>query len=130
VWIERLQIEGFRRLAGIFDFSPSLTVIVGDNEAGKSTLHDALVRTFFGFSRTERRRSRGSSVLERCAPWSANPYRLVGHIRNDGRVFRVEWDFATYRVRLVDELGEDVSHRVVGRGGEIALGRLSPSVLH
>jgi DNA repair exonuclease SbcCD ATPase subunit len=122
VWIERLEIEGFRSLAGTFEFSRGLTIVVGDNESGKSSLHDALVRTLFGYSKTERRRSRGSSPLERRAPWDGSPYRLVGIVHTDDRDFRIEWDFATHRVKLLDELGHDVSGDVLAKGDEVELG--------
>lgn len=122
MWIERLEIEGFRSLAGSYAFAEGLTVVVGDNEAGKSSLHDALVRTLFGFSKTERRRARGSSPLERRAPWNGNPYRLVGFVRKDDRKFRIEWDFTVHRVRLVDELGNDISDTVLAKGDEVELG--------
>jgi DNA repair protein SbcC/Rad50 len=122
VWIERLEIEGFRSLAGTYEFSKGLTVVVGDNESGKSSLHDALVRTLFGYSKTERRRSKGSSPLERRAPWDGSPYRLVGFVRKDDRQFRIEWDFAAHRVRLLDELGHDISGSVLAKGDEVEIG--------
>jgi DNA repair protein SbcC/Rad50 len=122
VWIERLEIEGFRSLAGTYEFSQGLTVVVGDNESGKSSLHDALVRTLFGYSKTERRRSRGSSPLERRAPWDGSPYRLVGIVHKDDRRFRIEWDFAAHRVRLLDELGHDISASILAKGDDVELG--------
>jgi DNA repair exonuclease SbcCD ATPase subunit len=113
VWIDRLEIEGFRRLSGDFRFSPSLTVVVGDNEAGKSSLHEALVRAVFGFSAAERRRSRGTSQLERRAPWDGRPFRLVASVRDaDDHAWRIEWDFSSYGARLFDPLAEDVTHEV------------------
>ena len=122
MWIERLEIAGFRRLSGEFEFARTLTVVVGDNEAGKTTLHDALVRTLFGFSKAERRRSGGSSLLERGAPWEGGPYRVAATVHADGRAYRIEWDFAEHRARLLDELGQDLSHEIRGRGDDVALG--------
>jgi uncharacterized protein YhaN len=122
VWIERLEIEGFRRLSGVFLFSPTLTVVVGDNEAGKSSLHEGLVRAFFGFSAAERRRSRGTSLLERRAPWDGRPFRVVATVRGaDEHAWRIEWDFSAYGARLFDPLAEDVTHEVAG--GSDGIGR-------
>ncbi len=51
MWIKRIKIDGF----GIFnnpsipDPDPKLTVFLGDNEAGKSTLLAFIRRIFFGF---------------------------------------------------------------------------------
>jgi DNA repair exonuclease SbcCD ATPase subunit len=122
VWIERVDVRGFRGLSGQFAFSPMLTLVIGDNEAGKSSLHEALVRTIFGFSRVERRRSRGSSLLERRAPWHGGPYGLVAHLRNGERSYRVEWDYAKHRVAVVDDLGRDLSEEIGGGRDDVELG--------
>ena len=123
MWIDRVEVGGFRGLSGLFDFTPSLNIVVGDNEAGKSSLHDALVRLLYGFSRSERRRARGSSVLERCAPWDGTPFRLAGIVRDDSAEYRIEWDFARHRVRVMDGMARDISDRVAGRGDDVRLGR-------
>ena len=121
--IESLDVRGFRGLSGRYEFSPSLTVVVGDNESGKSSLHEVLIRTLFGFSKAERRRGKGApSLLERRAPWDGAPYRAIGKLRKDDRVFRIEWDFESHEVRLIDELGQDVSHEIRGMRDDVGLG--------
>jgi DNA repair protein SbcC/Rad50 len=122
VWIERLSIEGFRGLSGEFEFAEGLTIVVGDNEAGKSSLHESLVRMLFGFSKTERRKSKGISTLERRIPWDGSPYRLHGTVHDQERTYRIEWDFQGHSVRLLDELGNNVSDDVLRKGDEVALG--------
>ena len=122
MWIERLEIDGFKRLEGTFTLSRTLTVVVGDNEAGKSSLHESLIRALFGFSRGERRRSRGSSIMERGAPWDGRPYRLVATIRREDRQWRIEWNFADYGVRVIDDLGNDITADVQGRRDDVELG--------
>jgi DNA repair exonuclease SbcCD ATPase subunit len=122
VWIERLDIRGFRSLAGSFTFSNGVNVIVGENEAGKSTLHDALIRSLYGFTSAERRRYRNRSVRDDCRPWNGNPFGLVAAVRDvGGRDYRIEWDFDAHAVRLFDG-GVDCSAQVEGKGGDVALG--------
>jgi DNA repair exonuclease SbcCD ATPase subunit len=124
VWVERIVIEGFRRLHGTFEFSPSLTVVVGPNEAGKSSLHEALVRALHGYSKPERRRVRGASLRDRYAPWEGSrDYALVARVRDGERLFEVDWDFETHAVKVTDERGRDVSDAVAGRGDDVELGR-------
>jgi DNA repair protein SbcC/Rad50 len=124
VWIERVAIDGFRRLHGTFEFSPGLTVVVGPNEAGKSSLHESLLRALHGFSKPERRRSRGASLRERYAPWDGSrSYGLVARARDGERRYDIEWDFETHTLRVTDERGDDLSAEVVGRGDEVELGR-------
>lgn len=69
MWIERLDIDGFGRLAGPFVFGPGLTLVTGPNEAGKTTLQEALVRAMFGFTSKERRRYGGTAVKDDFDPW-------------------------------------------------------------
>lgn len=128
MWIERLEIAGFKRLADEFAFSERLTLVISDNEAGKSTLHEALVRALYGFPRRERdRRGRrtGPTALERCSPWQdQRPFRLVAHVHQPpGRRWRIEWDFTHYAARLIDAAtGVDHTAEVVQAGGDFAVG--------
>ncbi len=123
MWIEELDIDGFRRLAGRFELRPGLNVVLGGNEAGKSTLHEALVRALFGFSRAERR---GEAAWRRSRPWDrGRPYRLRALVREarDGCSYRIEWDFDSHAVRLLDAVtGVDRSAEVVGKGRDVSLG--------
>jgi DNA repair protein SbcC/Rad50 len=122
MWVERIVIEGFRGLQGTFSFVPGLTVVVGPNEAGKSSLHEALVRLFCGFSKSERRRNRGPSLRDRLAPWDGRRYALSGRLRDGDHLYDVSWDFETHTVQLTDERGRDLSHEVLARGDDVELG--------
>lgn len=124
--IEKLDIRGFRRLRGKFEFDPHLTIVCGENEAGKSTLREAVVRSLFGFSGRERRRLGGRpSVLETRRPWNGNPYAVHAIVQtSDGRL-RIEWDFDDYGavVRNLDT-GQDLTAEIPhGGGGAIHLGQ-------
>jgi recombinational DNA repair ATPase RecF len=124
VWVERLQITGFKRLSGTFDFDPRLTVVVGPNEAGKSSIGEAFVRSLWGFERGERRRREAGSPWERCRPWDGGGWRIVASlVDHDGRRLRAEWDFGEHEVRLLDAVtGEDLSEQVAAKRGDVKLG--------
>jgi DNA repair exonuclease SbcCD ATPase subunit len=124
MWIERLDIDGFGRLAGAFSFGPGLTLISGPNEAGKTTLQEALIRTMFGFSPSERRHRQGTSYKDSFAPWLHPRYGLVATLRDvAGRSLRVEWDFDEHAVTLKDaDTGEDLSEKVRRARADVALG--------
>lgn len=124
MWVERLEVTGFKRLVGTFEFGPELTVVVGPNEAGKSSLGEAFVRSVWGFESRERRRKEGGSAWERCRPWSGGPWRIVATLVDHGGArLRAEWDFAEHKVRLLDGVtGDDLSARVAARRGEVSLG--------
>jgi uncharacterized protein YhaN len=110
--IESLDIHGYRRLRGQFDFSPGLTLITGPNEAGKSTLHDALIRSMFGFSQEERRRRDGTSTSIDSHPWDGGRYGITlrAHDRECRRVLAA-WDFESGYVTLQDaDTGAQLLH--------------------
>lgn len=125
MWVEQLEVRGFRRLRGTFIFDKGLTLVVGDNESGKSSLHEALIRALFGFPRSDRMRRSGVSVKDISAPWLEPDYginALLHEVR--GRSLRVEWDFGTHRVTLLDaNTGEDLSQEVRLKREEARLGQ-------
>jgi energy-coupling factor transporter ATP-binding protein EcfA2 len=90
VKLEHLHIAGFGRLIGLdIEFGEGLTVVVGPNEAGKSTIVECLLRLLFGFPG-----SQFTKKLKRFEPWSGMPYGASLRYRmDDGRIFEVERDF-------------------------------------
>jgi uncharacterized protein YhaN len=124
VWVERLEVTGFKRLVGTFEFDQELTVVVGPNEAGKSSLGEAFVRSVWGFQWRERRKREDGSKWERCRPWGGEPWRIVASlVDHEGARLRAEWDFAEHKVRLLDRVtGDDLSDRVAARRGDVTLG--------
>ena len=124
MWVERIEVTGFKRLAGIFELDPGLTLIVGPNEAGKSSLGELFVRSVWGFERTERRRREDVSLWERCRPWDGRPWRLVAIVvDHEGRRLRAEWDYAEHTLRLLDAItAEDLTSEVTAPRGDVTLG--------
>lgn len=124
MWVEQLHVRGFRRLRGAFRFDKGLTLVVGDNEAGKSTLHEALIRALFGFGRGERTRRAGVSVKDECAPWLDSEFGINALLRDvRGGSLRIEWDFDTHQVTLLEaDTGADLSQEVRLKREEVRLG--------
>ncbi|MGE5282731.1 MAG: AAA family ATPase [Chloroflexota bacterium] len=124
MWVESLDVRGFKHLRGNFALSPQLTVVLGRNEAGKSTMHEALLRTLFGFSKRERRRSAGESSLTRCRPWGGGAFAINAVVHAARGRLRIEWDFERHAVTLIDmESNEDRSSEVLGKGEDVHLGK-------
>ncbi|HXH07680.1 MAG TPA: AAA family ATPase, partial [Vicinamibacterales bacterium] len=126
MWIEELRIRGFGRLSGHWRFAPGLTLVIGRNEAGKSTLHDAIVRALFGFSRNERRRNDGVSRKDARRPWTGGEFALTAVVRDArGRAWRVDWDFERYEAEVRDhETGADLTPEVRRSSDAPALGEV------
>ena len=125
VWIEHLDIRGYKRLRGEYDFDQRLSIICGANEAGKTSMHDAIVRALFGFSRSERRRSGGESELDRCQPWGdGTTYAIHATVHTEEGRIRIEWDFAEHDVTVRNlDSSEDLSARMSGSHGDVLLGQ-------
>jgi DNA repair exonuclease SbcCD ATPase subunit len=125
VRLERLDIRGYRRLRGSYELDPGLTLVSGPNEAGKSTLHDALIHSLFGFSPEERRRGHGgSSAKDERTPWAGGPFGATLHAADrEGRAVLAIWDFAEDLVELRDALtGESLQREKPKQRGDYALG--------
>lgn len=59
-----------------FDLAPGLTVVHGANEAGKSTLHQALLTAVGGVRRGGGRRAEVEELRHRYRPWSGDGWRV------------------------------------------------------
>lgn len=124
MWIERVEIRGFKRLSGKFDLGEGITVVVGPNESGKSSLHEALIRSLYGFPGKDRRKSAGASVLDRTAPWDGGDHGVVAFLRRgDGDARRVAWSFADHSLQMTDPVtGDDLTSTVAGKKQDYTLG--------
>src|SRR5690349_1804145 len=88
--IDRIRVDAFGRLAGLdtgADALPGLVVVLGPNEAGKSTLFAFLGTMFYGFQPATR---------------ESNPHTPWGSAEAAGRI----------RVRLADGLAAEVERKL------------------
>ena len=119
--IQRIELDGFGRLEGFSEeLADGLHIFFGPNEAGKSTLQQAILALLYGFYETDRARHKESIIQDRHEPWSGVAYRgRLEYELADGRNFRIDRDFSTTDVETrVHELsagGRDVTDEY-GRG--------------
>ena len=127
--ISGIHLPGFGCLS---DFScepaPGLNLVFGDNEAGKSTLQQAIAALLYGFYDNDRARADETARHERFRPWNAGPFRgALEYERDDGRRFEVRRDFSTPDVvtQVIDSgLGIDISAQFGrGRHGNVPFAR-------
>ena len=105
IWISRLDVRGFQRLSGEFSFGRGLNIIQGENEAGKSTLHDLLLRVLFGFSAAEQRKALGVSRKDKSAPWVGDKYGVlarVAEVGSDVERYIIDWKFDAHTFLVTD----------------------------
>lgn len=128
--LERLEIDGFGRLRGLsVGFAPGLTVILGGNETGKSTVHRAVRCALYGLDAGGQGRAVDRSEWSRWRPWTAGPYGVVlTYQLEDGSRFRVarRLDQREQTVQVQELGGRDVTAAMrVGRlvaPGQVHLG--------
>lgn len=92
--IEEARIFNFGKLQNkSYRFAPGLNVVYGENEAGKSTLHDFLSAMLFGMEKGRGRAAAGEKY-SRYEPWHAPGY-YSGALRFfvEGRPFYLERNF-------------------------------------
>jgi hypothetical protein len=113
--LEQLEISGFGRLGRArYGFGERLTVVLGPNESGKSTLHRAIRAALYGLDAGGPGRPRERSEWARWAPWAGDRYGVVlGYRLDSGVRLRVAQSFDRGRMAAqVQELGGgDVTHR-------------------
>jgi uncharacterized protein YhaN len=100
VRLARLRVRQFRRFEDAeFTFDPRLNVLVGPNEAGKSTLRHVILTALFVNPATT------SKKVAEWRPWgSESPGWIALEFEIDGRRFEVRKDFERRRTELRDLL--------------------------
>lgn len=107
LWITSVQLPAFGRFRGAdFSFRPGMNLVSGKNEAGKSTLLDAVSGTIFGFRRDK----------ERFVPWDGGG-RCEARVSfaYDGCEMTITRDFLTDKVQAVERRSETVTWRFEGK---------------
>src|SRR2546421_385071 len=143
--LTRIQVEGFGTLQGMdLRFGPTMNLVVGPNEAGKSTLQEAIVSGLYGLE-TGDRRSAIAERTDRWRPWEGGGFGLALEFElDDGSRLRVERDLDADSVRVLDlasgaELsdrferdpwgGLQIGRQLRGRGDDLAQKRETVSAL-
>lgn len=124
--LTRIQIDGFGVLrATDLRFGKGMNLVIGPNEAGKSTLQEAILTALYGFHSDKTRGAAAAATAERWRPWHDAAYRLALEFElEDGRRLRVERDFDAETARVQDlETGEDLTGHFLTDGETASLGR-------
>lgn len=106
--ILRLKADGFGALRGEFAFDPErATIVLDDNERGKSTMLAAILAGLYGLDAD--RRQKLITPQERWRPWDGGTYRVTLEIEDDGKRLTIQRDFDRGTVEVLDDRGRDVT---------------------
>lgn len=125
--IENLHILGFGGLEDLrIDFSERITVIVGENESGKSTLHRAIRAALYGIDAGGQGRAVERSDWQRWQPWRGSKYGVAMTYRLDsGKRIRVSQNFEKRESQVqVQALGGGDLTAKARNGRTVSPGRL------
>src|SRR5438270_2395246 len=102
--LTRIEIEGFGSLQGMdLRFGPAMNLVVGPNEAGKSTLQEAIVTGLFGLRSGNGARAATIERADRWRPWQGGNFGLALEFAlDDGTQLRVERDLDAETTRVTD----------------------------
>jgi len=105
----RLKADGFGPLRGEFQFDPKrLTLIVDDNERGKSSLLAAIEAALYGLD-DDRRTNRVMTPVERWRPWDGGNYRIELELESEGARYTIKRDFSRGSIEVWNEKGQEVT---------------------
>src|SRR6059058_647100 len=125
--LTRIEIEGFGSLQGMdLRFGPAMNLVVGPNEAGKSTLQEAIVTGLYGLRSGNGARAATIERADRWRPWQGGNFGLALEFAlDDGTQLRVERDLDAETTRVTDiGTGADLTDRFErDASGAIQLGR-------
>ncbi|MFN2583026.1 MAG: AAA family ATPase [Candidatus Dormibacteria bacterium] len=111
--IERVELTGFGALRDVdIAMHPRLTLLLGDNESGKTTLHRAIRAAFFGIDAGGQGRAVERSDWARWSPWTGGPYGVaLTYTLSDGRRIRVarRLDSREQPVQVLEVGGPDLT---------------------
>ena len=120
----RLKVEGFGPLQGDFDFKPDrVTVLVDDNERGKSSLLAAITAALYGLE-DDKRTHRMVTPIERWRPWQGGPYRLELDYEKGGEKFTIRRDFEKGSVEVWNERGQQITDQFRHGKDEYQVGKI------
>ncbi|MGK2905456.1 MAG: ATP-binding protein [Desulfuromonadales bacterium] len=107
--LRSIELESFGRFSGqTVEFRRGMNLVLGPNEAGKSTLARAVPTVLFG---TER--------LERFKPWGRNRCSAVLFFEGQGRTIQVKRNLVTDEVELIEK--DDLYHVLSQFSGKVPL---------
>lgn len=119
--ILKLDIRGFGKFhkpfSIRFDGADDINLIVGPNEAGKSTIASAISGVLFGFKKVD--------DVQKFAPWQTSDYWAALTVESNGSAYRVERDFSAQEVRCVKIDAADGGEAVIFVGNVSPRGKLT-----
>ncbi|HSH34894.1 ATP-binding protein [Schnuerera sp.] len=96
-----------------FNLEKGLNILYGENESGKTTIHNFIDGMFYGFLKPYAKKRYYLEEYEKYKPWNANQYMGILKFLKDDKKYRIERNFNKGEVKVYDELtGEDITDKI------------------
>lgn len=108
-----IYIQGFGKILDKrISFSEKINIIYGENEAGKSTIHNFIKAIFYGLERGKGRASK-NDTWSKYEPWATSAYGGYIRLKKDDKIFRIERDFRKISKKPLSIIDEDKGIEIV-----------------
>lgn len=105
----RLKADGFGMLRAELTFDPErMTLVVDENERGKSTLIAAILAALYGLE-NDRRSHKLLTPLDRWRPWDGGSYKVELELEWEGQRCTVKRDFDRGLVEVWNDRGQEIT---------------------
>ena len=107
--INKIKINSYGKLKEKeINLNNGINIIYGKNEAGKSTLLNFIVNTFYGISKNKKRKD--YSDFEKYTPWVGEDFSgKIEYELNDKNKYEIYRDFKKKNPKIFNEKMEEIS---------------------
>ncbi len=122
--LKELKLIGFGQFNNkVIKLEDGLNIIYGENETGKTTVHNFINGMFYGFLKPYAKRTIYMEEHSKYAPWDNSRYNGILKFTYDGKEYRIERNFAKNKETtnvFLDQTGEDITNKIDnGNSGKI-----------
>lgn len=114
--IKELNLIGFGKFNNrIIKLKDGLNIVYGENEAGKTTIHNFIHGMFYGFLKPYVTRTIYLEEHAKYAPWNQVQYSGIIRFNHDNRDYRIEREFTKGQEKtsvFLDSTGEDITQDI------------------
>ena len=122
--IKELNLIGFGKFNNkIITLEDGINIIYGENEGGKTTIHNFINGMFYGFLKPYAKRTIYEEEHGKYEPWSNSKYSGIIKFSYDGKNYRIERNFTKGNEStsvFLEDTGEDITNYIdSGNSGRV-----------
>lgn len=122
--IKELNLIGFGKFNNkVIELTDGINLIYGENESGKTTIHNFIDGMFYGFLKPYAKRTIYLDEHAKYTPWNNNKYAGILRFIHNGKAYRIERVFTKGReetIILLEDTGDDITQSIdMGDGGRV-----------